>query len=104
MQRSILMSQTSINPTIILNELKSQEVKILFEHLSKFLSELEEKNDPDPIEIEIVDSAYQLIEKVQLFESIMGKYISDENIQLLGNKLDRLYSTSKKSGTSILFK
>ena len=88
------MSHLSINPTIILNELKSEEVKLLFEHLSKFLEELEDKNDPDPIEVEIVDSAYQLIEKVQLFESVISKYIKDENIELLGNRLDKLYRST----------
>jgi hypothetical protein len=98
------MSQTSINPTIILNELKSEDVKLLFEHLSKFLEELEVKNDPDPIEIEIVDSAYQLIEKVQLFESVMNKYITDGNTELLGNRLEQLYSKSRAHGTSTLFK
>lgn len=98
------MSHLSINPTIILNELKSEEVKLLFEHLSKFLEELEDKNDPDPIEVEIVDSAYQLIEKVQLFESVISKYIKDENIELLGNRLDKLYRSKVAHGTSTLFK
>lgn len=99
------MSQSSINPTIILNELNSEEVKLLFEHLSKFLNELEDKNDPDPIEVQIVDTAYQLIEKVQLFEAYMKQYTQEGNEKLLGNKLDKLYNSPKTSiGTSTLFR
>jgi len=101
------MSQSSINPTIILNELNSKEVKLLFEHLPKFLNELEEKNDPDPIEVQIVDAAYQLIEKVQLFEAYMKQYVQEDNETLVGSKLDDLYNSdraSRGSGTSALFK
>lgn len=99
------MSQLSINPTIILNELNSEEVKLLFEHLTKFLNELEEKNDPDPIEVHIVDAAYQLIEKVQLFETYMKNYVQEGNKTLIGNKLDDLYNSGRVSGgTSTLFK
>ncbi len=99
------MSQLSINPTVILNELNSEEVKLLFEHLSKFLNELEEKNDPDPIEVHIVDAAYQLMEKVQLFESYMKDYVKEGREILIGNKLDNLYNSGRVTGgTSTLFK
>ena len=100
-----MMSQLSINPTVILNELNSEEVKLLFEHLSKFLNELEEKNDPDPIEVHIVDAAYQLMEKVQLFESYMKDYVKEGREILIGNKLDNLYNSGRVTGgTSTLFK
>jgi hypothetical protein len=99
------MSQSSINPTIILNELNSQEVKLLFEHLTRFLEDLEEKVDPDPIEVQIVDAAYQLVEKVQLFEAYMKQYTNENKKELLGNQLDRLYNSGKvKGGTSTLFR
>lgn len=99
------MSQLSINPTIILNELNSEEVKLLFEHLSKFLNELEDKNDPDPIEVQIVDAAYRLMEQVQLFESYMKQYALEGKKDLLGSKLDKLYNSGRVSGgTSTLFK
>jgi hypothetical protein len=99
------MSKTSINPTIILNELNSEEVKNLFEHLQRFLEHLEEKNDPEPIEIQIVDSAYQLIEKMQLFESVIKQYGIKTSEDLLGSKLDKLYNSGKgRGGTSTLFK
>ena len=81
------MSQSSINPTVILNELRSNEVKLLFERVKNFTEDLEDKNDPDPIEIQIVDASYQLIEKLNLFESIMKQYATNNADELLGNKL-----------------
>jgi hypothetical protein len=99
------MSQSSINPTVILNELRSSEVKLLFGHLKILSDHLEEKNDPDPIEMEIVDASYQLIEKIQLFESVMREYARESANELLGNKLTELYNSGRvKGGTSTLFK
>lgn len=99
------MSQSSITPAIILNELNSGSVRSLMEHLTIFLEHLEEKNDPDPIEIQIVDSAYQAIEKFQLLEAVMRNYQAEEAEDLLGSKLDKLYSSgAKQTGTSRLFK
>lgn len=99
------MSQSSINPTVILNELNSSEVQTLFEHLKNLLEYLEDKNDPDPIEVHVVDASYQLIEKIQLFESIMNDYVKEGRKDLLGNKLVDLYNSGKVTGgTSTLFK
>jgi len=99
------MSQSSIKPAIILNELNSGGVKILMDHLTIFLEYLEEKNDPEPIEIQIVDAAYQVIEKFQLLESTLRKYQVEVAEDLLGSKLDKLYSSEpRNTGTSRLFK
>lgn len=99
------MSQSSINPTVILNELRSSEVKLFFEHMKILTEHLEDKNDPDPIEVQIVDASYQLIEKIQLFESVMKQYAIEDKKDLLGNKLSELYGSGKvKGGTSTLFK
>lgn len=99
------MSQSSIKPAIILNELNSSGVQNLLDHLNLFLESLEEKIDPDPIEIQIVDTAYQAIEKINLLEAALRKYQAEEGKELLGSKLDDLYSSEPKStGTSRLFK
>jgi len=70
-------------------------VKGAFEFLSTILENLEEKNDPDPIEMEIVDSAYQAIEKFNLLENNLRKYVTDKNTTLLGNTLNDLYESVK---------
>jgi hypothetical protein len=59
--------------------------------ISSLLDELENKNDPEPIEIEIVSTAYQLLEKLNLLQAAMRKYSNDYGT-LTGSKLDSLYS------------
>ncbi len=88
------MAQHKTSVIRFLNELNSKEVKSAFEFLSTILENLEEKVDPDPIEIEIVDSVYQTIEKLNLLENNLRKYVNDENKTLLGNKLNDLYGSS----------
>lgn len=86
------MAQHKTSVIRFLNELNSREVKSAFEFLSTILEGLEDKPDPDRIEIEIVDSAYQAIEKLSVLESMLRKYVNDENNKTLpGNKLFDLY-------------
>jgi hypothetical protein len=99
------MSQSSINPAIILNELSSGGVKLLMDQLGVFLEFLETKNDPEPVEMKVVDAAYQAIEKFQLLEAAMREYQTEESEDLIGSKLDQLYSAdSIDVGTTKLFK
>jgi len=86
------MAQHKTSVIRFLNELNSKEVKSAFEFLSTIMENLEEKNDPDPIEMEIVDASYQAIEKLNILESNLRKYVNDENKTLLGNTLNDLYS------------
>jgi len=72
-----------------LNELRSSSVKNALSSLSILLNELEEKNDPEPIEIEIVSRAYQLFEAITLVEAAMRKYKITNHV-ITGNKLDSL--------------
>jgi len=86
------MAQHKTSVIRFLNELNSKEVKSTFEFLSTILEGLEDKNDPDRIEIEIVDSAYQVIEKLSVLESMLRKYVNDENNKSLpGSILSDLY-------------
>ena len=85
-----------------LNTLNSKEVREAFDSLNVVLEELENKNDPDPIEMEIVDAAYQVIEKLNLLQSAMRQYKNSEH-PLTGRKLSDLYDGNKGRGTSTLF-
>jgi len=88
------MAQHKITVIRFLNELNSQEVKGAFDFLSNILKELEDKIDPDPIEMEIVDSAYQAIEKLNVLENNLRSYVTDQNKSLPGSKLSSLYEDS----------
>lgn len=75
-----------------LNELKSDSVKSALGSLELLINELEDKNDPEPIEMEIVSVTYQMIEKLNLLEAALRKYKSTDQV-LTGNKLDDLYGS-----------
>ena len=91
------MAQHKTTVIRFLNELNSKEVKGTFEFLEHLLKELEDKIDPDPIEMEIVDSAYQAIEKLNMLENNLRSYVTDQNKTLPGNRLNDLY----ESGTIV---
>lgn len=87
----------------LLNELHKGEFKITFESLTVLLDYLENKNDPSSKEIQIINSIYQFIEKVNILESTLRIYTSDNSQRLLGSKLTNLYENSTLNGTQKLF-
>ena len=88
------MSQLDKLAFSFLSELHSDNVKNTFESLSNMLEALEIKNDPDPIELEMANVSYQIIEKVNLLSEILKKYVNDNEI-LLGDKIQSLYDDNK---------
>jgi hypothetical protein len=55
------------------------------------MEELENKNDPDPTEVQLVESIYLFIEKMKIMEGAIKKYIVQSRDTLPGNKLSALY-------------
>jgi len=55
------------------------------------MEELENKNDPDPAEVQLVESIYLFVEKMKIMEGAMKKYIVESRDTLPGNKLSALY-------------
>lgn len=85
-----------------LQELNSS--KELLETLNYLVELLENKVDPEPEEIQLVDSAYQFIEKLKFLESVMKEYMKKKQESLPGNKLEKLYQKiSHIRGTQSLF-
>jgi hypothetical protein len=73
------------------------------ETLGILIDKLESVNDPDPSILYLLESLYQLREKMLLTSSTIKNFIINERKDLLGNKLDSLYKNSSGKGTSILF-
>jgi chromosome segregation and condensation protein ScpB len=86
-----------------IQEINSQDVRQSIETLGRLIENLESKSDPEPIEIEIVSNAYQLVEQFNTLENLLKQYTTPRISKLSGNKLDSLYD-SNPNGTSILFK
>ena len=90
------------NVVNFLNELDSRSTKNVLGNLREIVGELEVKDDPEPLEIEIVNVANQVLEKLELLHAAFRKYSIKENI-LTGDKLTNLYGKNKSGGTSALF-
>jgi len=82
---------------IFLEGLHSKELKDTFEHLQGLIESLENKNDPDPIEIKLVDNIYSFLEKLNILESNIKSY-SNESFNNAGNKLSSLYENISSNG------
>ena len=86
-----------------LQELNSDEVQEAFQSLDTLLDHLEKKEDPEPFEVHIVDSAYQTLEKLKTLEGILKQQIEESDV-LTGNKLQNLYDkTPHNVGSQVLF-
>jgi len=72
--------------------------------INELLEELENKNDPDPIEMRLVQNLYHFLEKLKILEHNLSSYIQDNNRNLPGNKLSSLYENQESYGTSKMFK
>ena len=72
-----------------LTELHSDNVKGTFESLSDMMKALEDKNDPDQIEVDIVEQTYQLIEKLNVLSETLKIYVTENDV-LLGDKIQSL--------------
>ena len=82
---------------VFLEGLHSDTTKNTFDHLMGLVESLENKDDPDPIEIKLVDSIYSFIEQLNLLEGNIKKY-STENVQSVGSKLSSLYEDISYNG------
>lgn len=84
-----------------LNEVNSNSTSTAIENLKMLIEDLENKNDPDSIEIEIVDLSYQLLEKFELLKTTLRRYSKSEQT-LSSDRLINLYSDNSY-GSSKLF-
>jgi len=98
------MSRTDKLASRFLRELNTSNVQETFRSLEALLDHLETKHDPEPGDMQIVDTAYQLLEKLKLLEGTLKHYVGDSDTLLKGNKLQRLYAkTPKNTGSQVMF-
>jgi hypothetical protein len=96
------MSRTTKLAFKFLRELNSSNVQDTFESLGTLLEYLESKNDPEPVEVQMVDTAYQALEKIKTLEGLIKRHVGESSIAK-GNILQNLYDKAPTSvGTSIL--
>lgn len=83
---------------IFLEGLHKNEIKSVFDHLQGLVESLENKSDPDPIEMKLVNNIYNFLERLAILESNITSYSKDSNIDPLGTKLNSLYEDISYSG------
>lgn len=85
----------------LLKEITSRIEKT--ETLDALIETLESTNDPDPVELYLLESLYQLKEKMKITESRINTYLKTSTKLLPGNKLNDLYERSQSIGSSRIF-
>ena len=97
------MSKESKIAQRFLKGINQKESKVTFETLTYLINELENKADPEPEEIKIVESLYNFVEKFKILEYNLRQYVKSDIKDLPGNKLSSLYENGNSFGTSKLF-
>jgi len=89
---------------IFLESLSSDDGQCMIESLKTLCDILENKIDPDPIEIRLVEDLYNVLENLNIMEYNMRSYINNKNIDVASsNKLAKLLEKDRRYGTSLMF-
>ncbi len=76
----------------VLNEFFA--AKESFETLYAFMEQLETKQDPEPVELHMIENIYSFIEKYKIMESNIRNYVKNINESTcVGSKIMSLYSS-----------
>jgi hypothetical protein len=88
------VANTAKTAKLFLESLQIEQVKDSFEYLSKLVDQLENKKDPDPIELKLLESIYLFLEKFQILRGNLKSYSRDFTKSIGKNKLSDLYDES----------
>jgi len=75
----------------LLNKILSEDSSEVISELKLLIEHLENKNDPDPEEIILVNTLYQFLEKNNILKAQLKQYIRESNKSSIGSKLDDFY-------------
>ena len=84
-----------------LNELHSEGTNNTIETLTYLNEQLENKHDPDPIEIKLSANINDFIERLKILESNLRSYVKDKNIKSYSNKLSELIEKTSYDGNRL---
>ena len=93
-----MAANTARTSKLFLESLQTEEVKDALQHLSRLIDQLENKKDPDPIELKLLESIYHFLEKFQILQGNLKSYSRDFK-DTAKNKLSDLYD--ENSGDKI---
>ena len=83
---------------MFLEGLHNDSTKNTFDQLKGLIEALENKSDPDPHEVHLVNHIYAFMEKLNILENNLKSYAS-ESSNLTGSKLSSLYESISYDGS-----
>jgi hypothetical protein len=72
-----------------LNEVSSKD---LDDTINRIVEYLENRNDPHPDELALIESVYQFLERKKMLESRLRAVLNRKQSTMTGNKLSQLYT------------
>jgi len=69
----------------------------IVEDLKRLIEDLENKNDPEPIEIKLLENLYHFLENLTIVTNNISSYVKNSRQNLSGTKLMSLYENTSHS-------
>ena len=73
-----------------LEQIQTKSSKSVFETITLLVEQLENKTDPEPVEMHLVENIYSFLEQMKRLENNLRSYVSDTK-RPIGSKLASLY-------------
>lgn len=69
----------------------------IVEDLKRLIEDLENKNDPEPTEIKLLENLYHFLENLTIVTNNISSYVKNSRQNLSGTKLMSLYENTSHS-------
>lgn len=86
-----MSKKIALTANSFLNYLSKEDVSEAFEVMNMLIEEIENKNDPEPMELQVLDQMYKTLEQWKLMENNVRNYIKSLNKKSSGELLNSLY-------------
>ena len=96
-----MVINTARTAKLFLESLQAEQVKDALEYLTRLSDQLENKKDPDPIELRLLESIYLFLEKFQILQGNLKSYSRDFIKDITKNKLSDLYDKESSDKISL---
>jgi len=87
--------ETGKTAKLFLEQIQAESNKSAFESLALLVEQLENKADPEPVEMHLVESIYSFLEQLKRMENNLQSYVNDTK-KIPTNKLASLYESIEK--------
>jgi len=97
------MKDSGVLAQKFLGQLRSSDSRDMFEQLATLVEFLENKNDPEPTEMYLVESIYHFFEKLKTLENNINSYVKESFGDFPGEHLSDLIANKEGQGSTKIF-